>query len=117
MQHKSDGTASEVATYLRQLLSGLSPQVSEVTFYSNIAFGQNRNTIWSAMFLKTLSPLNGVWVFGYGMDTHSTIDNRGSKIDIFVPNRWYTMEGVVKFSNTPYVVRETDYTQFEDFKK
>lgn len=57
MCHETDGTkgASEVATCLWQLLSDLPSEVTEVTFFSDTASGQNRNTILSAMFIKALT--------------------------------------------------------------
>lgn len=129
MWHETDGTkgASEVATSLWQLLSDLPPEVSEVTFYSDTASGQNRNTILSAMFLRALSLLDNLKVINQKFmesghsemecdSVHSTIENRGRKIDIFVPDQWYTVARTAKLSKPSYIVREMDYTQFLDFK-
>lgn len=129
MWHETDGTkgASEVATCLWQLLCDLPPEVTEVTFYSDTASGQNRNTILSAMFIKALSLSDNLKVINQKFmesghsemecdSVHSTIENRGRKIDIFIPDQWYTVARTAKLSNPPYTVKEMDYTKFLDFK-
>lgn len=100
--HETNGTkgASEVAACLWQLLSNIPPEVSEVTFYSDTASVQNRNTILSGMFLKFVSLPGNLKVINQKFmesghsemecdSVHSTIENRGRKIDIFAPDQWY----------------------------
>ncbi|GLV33245.1 hypothetical protein CBL_08413 [Carabus blaptoides fortunei] len=125
MWHETDGTkgASEAPTSLWQLLSDLPPEVSEVIFYSDTASGQNRNTILSAMFLRALSLLDNLMVINQKFmesghsemecdSVHSNIENRVRKIDIFVPDQWYTVARTAKLNKPLYIVREMDYTQF-----
>ncbi|GLV37559.1 hypothetical protein CBL_20371 [Carabus blaptoides fortunei] len=117
MWHETDGTkgASEVATSFWQLLSDLPPEVSEVTFYSDTASGQNRNAILSAMFLRALSLLHNLKVINQKFmesghsemecdSVHSNIENRGRKIDIFVPDQWYTVARTAKLNKPLYIL-------------
>jgi hypothetical protein len=114
MWHETDASkgASEVATCLWQLLSDLPPQVSEVTFYSDTASRQNRNTILSAMFLRSLSLPDNLKTINQKLmesghsemecdSVHSSIEDRGRKIDIFVPDQWYRVARTAKLSNPP----------------
>jgi hypothetical protein len=114
MWHETDGSkgASEVASCLWQLLSDLPPQVSEVTFYSDTDSRQNRNTILSAMFLRSLSLSDNLKAINQKLmesghsemecdSVHSSIEDRGRKIDIFVPDQWYTVARTAKLSNPP----------------
>lgn len=130
MWHETDGNkgASEVATCLWKLLSDLPPEVSEVTFYSDTASGQNRNTIVSAMFIRALSFFDNLKVINQKFmesghsemecdSVHSTIENRGRKINIFIPDQWYTVARTAKVSRPAYIVKEMDYTEFKDFKR
>jgi hypothetical protein len=114
MWHETDGSkgASEVASCLWQLLSDLPPQVSEVTFYSDTDSRQNRNTILSALFLRSLSLSDNLKAINQKLmesghsemecdSVHSSIEDRGRKIDIFVPDQWYRVARTAKLSNPP----------------
>lgn len=129
MWHETNGTkgASEVATCLWDLISKLPPEVNEITFYSDTAAGQNRNSIVSAMFIKALSCFTNISIINQKFmesghsemecdSVHSCIENKGKAIDIFVPDGWYTVARTAKTTNPPYVVKENYFSDFKDFK-
>lgn len=95
--------------------------IEEVTFYSDTASGQNRNCINAAMFLKAVSilPINTInqkfMKSGHSEmecdSVHSSIETRGSKIDIFTPECWFTVVRTAK-TKKPYKVVELTFTDF-----
>lgn len=129
MWHETNGTkgSSEIATCIWKLLSELPLDVTEVTFYSDTASGQNRNHIISAMFIKALSSFPNLKIINQKYmesghsemecdSVHSAIESRGRKINIFVPDGWYTVARTAKTTRPSYVVKEMDFSQFLDFK-
>lgn len=96
MWHETNGTkgASEIATCIWNLLSEPPPGVTEVTFYSDTALGQNRNHIISAMFIRALCSFPNLKIINQKFmesghsemecdSVHSAIESRGRKINIY----------------------------------
>lgn len=92
MWHEGVGTkgSSELSTCLSKTLSGLKPEVKEVTFYADNASGQNRNSINAAMLrvvhLLLIEIINQKYMEWNSVD--SAIENRGYKINIYSPEGW-----------------------------
>lgn len=129
MWHETNGTkgATEVATCVWRLLSSLPPEVTEVTFYSDTASGQNRNSVISAMFIRAVATFKNLKLINQKFmesghsemecdSVHSAIETRGRKINIFVPDGWYTVARTAKTTQPPYAVKEMDFSQFLNFK-
>lgn len=128
MWHEANGTkgASEVATCLWNSLTNLDPAVTEATFFSDTAAGQNRNSILSAMFLRAVRVLPIQTINQKFMESghsdmecdsvNSTIEGRAKHASIFAPERWYTIARTAKIEPPQYKVNEMHYKQFLDFK-
>uniref|UniRef100_A0A6P7GSZ8 Uncharacterized protein LOC114346386 n=1 Tax=Diabrotica virgifera virgifera TaxID=50390 RepID=A0A6P7GSZ8_DIAVI len=128
MWHEGDGKkgASEIATCLWKLLVSLGTK-EEVTFYSDTASGQNRNTIVSAMFLRAVEQLPIQTINQKFMESghsemecdsvHSTIESRGKQVDVYTPEGWYMVARTAKTSKPYHKVIEMDYSDFLDYKK
>lgn len=128
MWHEGTGAkgSSEIATCLWKHISTLEPSVKEVTFYSDTAAGQNRNVINAAMFLKAVSMLPIDIVNQKYMESghsemecdsvHSAIETRGTKVDIYTPEGWYTVVRSAKTKKPFYKVVELNFTDFLNYK-
>lgn len=108
MWHKgiSGRGATEIESCLnKHLLRYVSPQVQEITFYSDSCGGQNKNSSVAAMFLKYMS--NGsvkainqkFLVSGHTRmecdSDHSMIEKekRKARLKINIPHDWYLNRG------------------------
>ncbi|KAJ4451776.1 hypothetical protein ANN_03248 [Periplaneta americana] len=102
----------KTAMCLWEILRNLHPAVQEATIYLDTASEQNRNHINVAMFLRavTILPINVIiqkcMDFGHSEmecdSIYSAIEDRGDKIDIFIPDRWYTIVRTAKIQNPFY---------------
>lgn len=128
MWHEGTGSkgASEFATCMWNHLVSLG-ETNEVTFYSDTASGQNRNSVVAAMFLRAVEQLpigiinQKFMESGHsemGCDSvHSTIEARGKQVDVFTPEGWYMVARTAKTRKPYHKVVEMVHTDFLDFKK
>lgn len=128
MWHEGTGSkgASEIATCLCNHLVSLG-ETNEVTFYSDTAPGQNRNSVVAAMFLRAVEQLPIGIINQKFMDSghsemecdsvHSTIEARGKQVDVFTPEGWYMVARTAKTRKPYHKVVEMVHTDFLDFKK
>ncbi|KAF2885173.1 hypothetical protein ILUMI_20999 [Ignelater luminosus] len=129
MWHEGIGKkgSSENATCLWKCLIELGSEIREVTFYSDTAAGQNRHCIDAAMFLRAVSLLpveiiNQTFLESEHSEVEcdsvrSTIESRGSKVDVFTPESWYTVACTAKTKKPFYRVVELNKIKWLQYKK